>query len=857
MAKLYPPNIEGTIPAFYGTTIVVPFSMNMAVGASEIKAISLKVKKVNSTEIILTKTSTQFDAYSTFKAYFILSQKEQELFNIGQYYRVQLAYVDNTDTIGYYSTVGVIKYTSCPVVSLAGLNRATSNAHMYDYTGVYQQIDDPTEKLYSSRLYLYDSKGNVVSDTGEVLHSVLNDVVPNEATEKFNIPIDLELNETYKLNYVATSVNGLKVSSPKYKIIQRENSDMKFDVISKLNVIATSNYDQGVIQIRLSHMEMNNTLSGMFLLSRTEAKKPYKWEKINKFVMTSEDITKRFIIDYTVEQGKHYIYSLQQYNNYGIYSRRLLSNEVVADFEDLFLLDNKRQLKIKFNPKVSSMKNNILENKVNTIGSKYPFITRNGNVNHKEFSLSGLISYQMDDNREFYSWKDLGIEQNITDLITENICAERDFKLEVLEWLTNFEPKILKSPVEGNYLVKLLGVTLSPNDTVGRMLHTFNCTASEIAPFSYDYLNKYDFLQVEEPDATVSKWKTISLISTNEETGEKEYLTGEILDQPVYSIRITDMNPGSQININGEPVYIGITQSYSAKVTSPIYSLVIPEGSQYSGFITYEYKDKMITDFDKVRGIILQDVPAHQFIGDSYWADGQVNIINNIKDIKTEIVDIPFTRFYKRGVHKIYTSRKTNKDISLKKNFYLEGDNFNHKVTLSNLEKTSLYKIYWSKEDYNMKDINGEIYYFDDEETFLPYSEYYYDPISDKIIEDSYNIYNIIINSGKHEPINIEDTEEYEAKGLIYDYISIGDGVIAELTYLKQTMEYSYEFDNPEVVKKRKAYDKILQKYLDNIENPKSTQDNAALLKSVKAAYKELLDALTLAIIEDQTHGGA
>jgi hypothetical protein len=37
MAKLYPPNIEGTIPAFATTngttTLVVPFSLNKAVSA--------------------------------------------------------------------------------------------------------------------------------------------------------------------------------------------------------------------------------------------------------------------------------------------------------------------------------------------------------------------------------------------------------------------------------------------------------------------------------------------------------------------------------------------------------------------------------------------------------------------------------------------------------------------------------------------------------------------------------------------------------------------------------------------------------------------------------------------------------
>jgi hypothetical protein len=67
----------------------------------------------------------------------------------------------------------------------------------------------------------------------------------------------------------------------------------------------------------------------------------------------------------------------------------------------MFLSDGKRQLRIKFNPKVSSFKNTILESKTDTIGGKYPFFFRNGNVNYKEFPISGLISMLMDEEEEF------------------------------------------------------------------------------------------------------------------------------------------------------------------------------------------------------------------------------------------------------------------------------------------------------------------------------------------------------------------------------------------------------------------------------------------------------------------------
>ena len=40
----------------------------------------------------------------------------------------------------------------------------------------------------------------------------------------------------------------------------------------------------------------------------------------------------------------------------------------MADFEDIFLCDNEKQIKIRFNPKISSFKTTRLESKIDTIG---------------------------------------------------------------------------------------------------------------------------------------------------------------------------------------------------------------------------------------------------------------------------------------------------------------------------------------------------------------------------------------------------------------------------------------------------------------------------------------------------------
>ena len=180
------------------------------------------------------------------------------------------------------------------------------------------------------------------------------------------------------------------------------------------------------------------------------------------------------------------------------YSTKSVSNIVLADFEDMFLFDGDRQLKIRFDPNVSSFKNTILESKTDTIGGKHPYIFRNGHVNYKEFAVSGLLSHLTDTDGYFevalaqtkYNDNTLAYGAGLynTQLNAENFAMERDFKLEALDWLTNGKPKLFRSPAEGNYIIRLTDVSLSPVDSLGRMLHNFSGTAYEIKEYTHKNL---------------------------------------------------------------------------------------------------------------------------------------------------------------------------------------------------------------------------------------------------------------------------------------------------------------------------------------------------------------------------------
>ena len=138
--RLPAPIIEGTLPAFYANEkgiaeIAIPFSMNRAVSKGEVEGFELKLKSVyGSTVIELSKGI--WDEKNNVAIFTINTNKKG--YYIGNFYKAQIAYI-NKGEVGYYSTVGVIKFTSKPNIKIEGLVVSANNNHLTQYTGVYNQ----------------------------------------------------------------------------------------------------------------------------------------------------------------------------------------------------------------------------------------------------------------------------------------------------------------------------------------------------------------------------------------------------------------------------------------------------------------------------------------------------------------------------------------------------------------------------------------------------------------------------------------------------------------------------------------------------------------------------------------------
>ena len=741
--KLYPPYIEGVIPAFTSNIIKIPFLHNTVVSAADIKTMIVLIKDLYNTQSF-TVFASSFNIGSG-----ILNCDVSSLnLDIGAYYKIQIAYVDNDDLIGYYSTIGISKYTTNPIVEIEGLAAGANNPLNSEYVGIFKQSEDAdlTEKLYSSYFIIYNNQDQVIYKTDEKIHNSGEDTISNEQRELVNFNLVLEDNKEYKIQFCTKSINGVLFNSIKYNIVKNQNIAMDFVAILK----AENDAEEGRVKLFLEQPSQKY-ISGLFLLSRIDADTNERIV-IHRFRLNVYKLEDWEYFDYTVEQGHRYYYAIQQSNNYGLTSKEIRTEQAIyATFEYIFLTDGQKQLKIKYNPKVNNFKNTILEQKVDTLGSKYPFIYRNGNVRYKEFAIEGLLSYLSDDLGCFIDIEKDNSQRHKTDvnissiattsyktnLTDDNYRRERDWKLNVLEWLNNGKVKLFRSAAEGNYLVRLINVSLTPEQKLGRLLHSFQATAYEMAEVNPSNLNLYNILNLNYNESDVKAWSSWVLDEMVWPEKNEPLVLNTV---PIYGIKIADMRPGAIVEIlfanafSYEKILIGATGAYSLD-NIEINSIRINE-PQHQGIISYKH---LVTasSFDKIIniknyptiGLTLfgnwQSLEERQGLDLSYLYFLQnnnkyrINKMNFIKFEKRDIVVIPAGASIPKDELNIYYQLSDDFGVGKFYIYNLKTDTF-EEFSEEEFEKfENLYKIQYNNTEIDLTNmLDYIIKYFNTNESY-------------------------------------------------------------------------------------------------------------------------------------------
>lgn len=883
--KLNPPQLAPKLPACAGNTIQIPFALNKSVSPKDFNKIAILIKTVQSNVIKLQHITTNYflnkeeqlyvvsldlneyndqfytvaSTYTEGKSYYIKNLQgtyskvtlSEEDFSSGQYYelnenlaffptvglyyKIQLAFVNKIDnSCGYYSPVGVMKYTSEPTLTISNL--ANSKAHAYSYTGVYTQNDDITEKCYSYHFNLYDENNTLVSTSGELLHNHSEDSEINQSTDTWTIRKTLEPNVNYEIQYGVTTINGLKRESQRFSIIESETVTPNIHA----SLSAENVFEDGYIKINLIGDNSGALVNGKFILLRSSSDEGFEnWYELTRFDLSHWDskTIKTLCKDYTTKQGVSYRYAIRAYNSAGLLSNRLenIQGSVYSDFEDIFLFDGERQLKIKFNPKVSSFKTNILESKIETLGGKYPFVFRNGNVNYKELSISGLISLCGDENNEFS--RDFEADCISGHLLTsDNMYKEREFKTQVHEWLTNGQPKLFRSAAEGNFIVRLMNISLTPTDSLGRMLHTFTATAYEIAENTFDSLRSLGLLMDDYLETRTLKMNQINLNTPPEEMVEGDCI---VLPGAVYAS--VSATPYTTFGYKCEdsdafiPISIGATGMYlfqeNALLSSPLIAIKLLSNTWGdNATLTYGYYDQTVDTFSIVYNIQLHDRMT-QLIGKGL--EKANNLIAPLTDLRLTTGAFHYIKVQPRERIRIY--RK-------------EGEYYynNSGSRVNKLNPICLYYIY----DYdNPEVLTGE--YLDGQAGSVQMAT----PKPIKSINYDFSISGI--SSGKPIYFNgtAQTTGRYEALRNLSSIAEMyaGNGLVLDVVY--QEKEFIYIVEVPESNFWSATVNNLKQQW-QNVnavyQSLLASESNQVIIdqqkEQVDIAYKNYLDALRQAV---------
>ena len=400
-------------------------------------------------------------------------------------------------------------------------------------------------KSYNIKIYKTSiSINNLIYKSQEIY---TNQLGLNEIN--YEIPYDFDRNINYKLVFIYKT-NNLFTETINYDFIITADESHGFDAIT---LTATAEPDNGRIKFDVDFTNWRHlaedysewvnlaTAAGTsevnqqkwlefvnwinsdknLIIKRSSSKTNFKIWNTLKIIPHTQQILRNVWYDTTIESGSWYKYRIEQEDEEILHRIGETDNPVMCVFEDIFLTNKDKQLRVQFNPTIGELKYNVMDSQQTTLGSQYPYIRRNGNMYYRSFSIGGLISALSDNKDWYYSYysdgkfrvenkrlpftspiemygdangynEEYNLQNNINDY--QDYIYEREFRKKVSEFLYENNIKLFRSLTEGNMLIRLQNVTFQPMNELGRRLYSFSATAIEMDDLSITNYNKYNLI---------------------------------------------------------------------------------------------------------------------------------------------------------------------------------------------------------------------------------------------------------------------------------------------------------------------------------------------------------------------------
>lgn len=437
--------------------------------------------------------------------------------------------------------------------------------HLSGFMSFGDGASDETETMDHFQIQILQNVGDVVLTDSGVIYTN-NSVDPNAIDYLLDLAgLDTDTNNLFKLRIIGTTKNNYTVTNT-YNF-----SIADYIVEANFNPTLTVDLDSDNGTATL-HINNPDTVFGTLYIRRSSSLSDFKdWEVIRE-VLVNSSIDDMQVVDNTVGSGIWYRYNVQLENSVGGLTQVYQTSLFFPDFYDAIFSRGDKQIKIRYNYSISSMRPVVNRQKIDTLGGRYPKFVENAAMNYKQFSISGLISTQEDeaalflDKEEYYGdmYENLEVyeEENYSsDYMRENYnyLWEREFREELVKWLNDGEPKLYRSMTEGLMVVMVTDVSLTPNATLSRRLYNFSATVYEIADGnSLETLNTLGVYDVITPETDAS-------------TGGGDEPTPEYRDVSVpgqiYQERVSDMVDG-KVDIVSNVILTRLQSEYAGVLSN-------------------------------------------------------------------------------------------------------------------------------------------------------------------------------------------------------------------------------------------------------------------------------------------------
>lgn len=448
-----------------------------------------------------------------------------------------------------WSEVSLLMLTSAPTISMSFPSGTTNEVGVYQsrILNFYINITytNQKDKIEKYKIYL----SNSIQDKDWQFF----DIKDNARTSIYkSFPQTLTNNFTYYVKMKYITHLGYENTVSLGQVIVKYGKDYTY---SGITTECLPDLDKGRVQVKIKGLKtatdfiVDNLIQVQIL--RTTNHSAYKnWELVRDCVINlsanAEDI---FIWeDYTVPGSIwcKYGYILIKPNTTMQSTLCDLGRPVLCYFEDMYLDNINSHLRIRLDQDVSNYKYIVNEQITNTLGNQYPTITRSGKTKYRQFSISGTIcaednrfendigitymtsSALMHNELEKKTWDEKGVidtsnytilsEQSLinktkglynyyqTQYLTpyriqnnvNNYIYEKEYRDKIISILYKNDVKLLRTLTEGNIIVKLTNISLTPNKELSRMIWSFSATATEIADDTIENYNKYNILETDK-----------------------------------------------------------------------------------------------------------------------------------------------------------------------------------------------------------------------------------------------------------------------------------------------------------------------------------------------------------------------